>query len=64
MRACPLEIQPRDDGMFDVVTGDTAAGPFPSYAFAAAIAEGRAPEPKPAVMFRRYKVIREVFHLA
>lgn len=55
------QIHQRDDGLFDVITGDgdTAAGPFPSYAFAAQIAAGRAPEPKPAPAFRRFKVIRE-----
>lgn len=54
------EIRQRDDGLFDVITGDATAGPFPSYSFAAAMAEGRPPESKPAKSFRRFKVIREL----
>ncbi|MHC2241228.1 hypothetical protein [Bradyrhizobium elkanii] len=58
------EIVERDDGLFSVLIGDTEAGPFPSRAFAAAIAEGRAPELKPARPFRRFKIVREVPRLA
>ncbi|WP_342728868.1 hypothetical protein AAFG07_20835 [Bradyrhizobium sp. B097] len=58
------EIRQRDDGLFSVVIGADEAGPFPSYVFAIAIAEGRVPELKPAAKFRRYKIIREVPHLA
>ena len=57
------DIRQRDDGLFDVVCGDTEAGPFPTIAFAAAIAEGRAPEPKPARPFRRFKIVREVHRI-
>jgi hypothetical protein len=53
------EIHQRDDGLFDVVFGDSIAGPFESRAFAIAVAEGRAPEPKPASKFRRLKVVQE-----
>jgi len=60
----PSEIYQTDDGQFEVVCGAAVAGPFPSYYFAAAIAQGGVPEPKPRVTFRRYKVIREVLHLA
>ncbi|MBR1164242.1 hypothetical protein [Bradyrhizobium elkanii] len=58
------EIHQRDDGQFDVVNGDNVAGPFPSYGFAMAIAEGRAPELKQARPFRRFKIVREVLRLA
>ncbi|MCP1844406.1 hypothetical protein ACVIHI_002673 [Bradyrhizobium sp. USDA 4524] len=54
------EVRQRDDGMFDVVVGDVTAGPFPSYGFAVAIAEGREPERRPAVKFRRFTIVREV----
>ncbi|MFB9262273.1 hypothetical protein ACFFWD_03675 [Bradyrhizobium erythrophlei] len=50
--------------MFDIISGDTAAGPFPTISFAMMIAEGRVPEPKPTAKFRRFKVIREVRRLA
>ncbi|WOH55138.1 hypothetical protein [Bradyrhizobium sp. BWC-3-1] len=53
------EIHQRDDGLYEVISGDGAAGPFPSYLFAEAIAEGRAPEPKPAFR-RRFMIKREV----
>jgi hypothetical protein len=53
------DIHPRDDGMFDVVSGDAIAGPFPTLAFAAAVA-GAAPERKPAAKFRRFwRIVRE-----
>ncbi|MCC8972156.1 hypothetical protein [Bradyrhizobium brasilense] len=55
------EIVERDDGLFSVLIGDTEAGPFPSRAFAAAIAEGREPEPAPKR--RRWRAIREVLHI-
>jgi hypothetical protein len=55
------EIRQRDlDGMFDVVTGDTIAGPFPTIAFAIQIAAGNQPAPAPVATFRHFKVIREV----
>ncbi|WP_409193016.1 hypothetical protein [Bradyrhizobium sp. RDM4] len=64
MCATLAEIHQRDDGLYDVISADTVAGPFPSYLFAEAIAEGRAPEPRPSTKFRRYKIIREVLHVA
>jgi len=54
------EVRQRDDGMYDVISGDISAGPFPTIAFAAMVAEGRVPEPRPAPKFRRFMVIREV----
>jgi hypothetical protein len=58
MRHYP-EIVPRDDNMFDVVTGCEIAGPFPTLAFALRIASGHPPAPAPAARFRRLQ-IREV----
>ncbi|WP_369723874.1 hypothetical protein AB8Z38_07390 [Bradyrhizobium sp. LLZ17] len=58
------EIHQRDDKLFELVCGDAVAGPFPSYLFAEPVAEGTAPEPKLATKFRRYKIVREVLHLA
>jgi hypothetical protein len=54
------EIQPRDDGWFDVVSGDTIAGPFPTVRFALQIASGERPTPAPVANFRRLKIVREV----
>jgi hypothetical protein len=55
------EIRQRDDGWFDVVSGDIAAGPFETIAFAVAVARGTAPESKPAPKFRRlFKTVREM----
>jgi hypothetical protein len=54
------EIHQRDDGMFDVIAGDTTAGRFETMSFAVALAEGRKPEPKPAAKFRWFKILREV----
>ncbi|MHC2619440.1 hypothetical protein ACVIW2_001472 [Bradyrhizobium huanghuaihaiense] len=54
------EIRQRDDGLFDVVAGEVTAGPFPTVSFAKMVAEGRAPESKPANKFRRFKIVREV----
>jgi hypothetical protein len=58
------DIHQRDDGMFDVVTGDTAAGPFPTIAFALAVAAGEEPEPvrTGAGKFRRFRIVRQVLH--
>jgi len=56
----PREVRQRDDGLFEVVSGDKTSGPFETIAFATAIAEGRRPEPKPASRHRHYKLIREV----
>ena len=53
------EIVPRDDGMYDVISGDTTAGPFPTIAFALRIASGHQPAPAPTTKFRRVQ-IREV----
>jgi hypothetical protein len=55
----PAQIIQRDDGMYDVVNGDTAAGPFPTLAFATQIATGHQPAPAPIAKFRRVQ-IREV----
>ncbi|UFX41707.1 hypothetical protein HAP47_0020565 [Bradyrhizobium sp. 41S5] len=60
----PGEVRQRDDGMFDVVTGDIEKGPFPTRTFAAVIAERMVPEPKRAPRFRRFKIVREVLHCA
>jgi hypothetical protein len=61
MRRHVPEIRQRDnDGLFDVVTGDTAAGPFPTIAFAMQVASGNPPAPAPVAKFRRFTVIREV----
>lgn len=56
------EVRQRDDGLYEVVTGDIAAGPFPTISFAMRISEGRAPEPKPAATCRRrrFMIVREV----
>jgi hypothetical protein len=54
------EIYQRDDGMFDVVSGDSTAGPFPTIAFALQVARGNRPEPAPAARSRHFKVILEV----
>lgn len=54
------EVHQRDDGLYEVSTGDTAAGPLPSYAFAASVPAGTSPEPKPAPALRRFKLIREL----
>jgi hypothetical protein len=55
------EIQQRDnDGMFDIVTGDVIAGPFPTIAFALQIASGEKPVPAPIATPRHFKVIREL----
>lgn len=56
------QIQQRDDGLFDVVSGDAIAGPFPTITFAMQIAGGYRPEPKPAAKFRRFKIVREVLN--
>jgi hypothetical protein len=54
------DIVPRDDNMFDVVSGDFAAGPFPTIAFALQVARGNRPEPAPAARSRHFKMILEV----
>jgi hypothetical protein len=48
------DVRQRDDGMFEVIYGDTIAGPFPTYSFAVRIANGHPPAPVPAN--RRIKV--------
>jgi hypothetical protein len=57
MRHYP-EIVPRDDNMFDVVTGCEVAGPFPTLAFALRIASGHPPTPAPIAKFRGFKLRR------
>jgi hypothetical protein len=57
-----LQVHRRDDGMFDVVTGDIVVGPFPTMAFAMQVASGAKPEPKPAPKFRHFKTVREVLN--
>ena len=56
-----LEVIQRDDGMFDVITGDTAAGPFPTITFARQVASGEQPAPIDNVggKFRRFRIVRE-----
>jgi hypothetical protein len=39
------DIVPRDDNMFDVVSGDIIAGPFPTTSFAMQVASGEKPAP-------------------
>jgi hypothetical protein len=58
----PVEIIPRDDGMFDVISGDTAAGPFPTITFAMQMASGEKPAPVTAGKFHRFRIVREVQH--
>jgi hypothetical protein len=42
------EIRQRDnDGLFDVVSGDMIAGPFPTISFALRVASGQPPAPAP-----------------
>ena len=53
------EVRQRDDGWFDVMRGETVAGPFPTIAFALRIASGHQPAPAPISKFRRIQ-IREV----
>jgi hypothetical protein len=55
MRHYP-EIVPRDDNMYDLVSGDTVAGPFPTIAFAMRVASGLAPTPAPVTKFRRFQI--------
>jgi hypothetical protein len=51
------EIRQRDnDGMFEVVSGDTAAGPFPTITFAMQVAGGHPPATAPIAKFRRIKI--------
>ena len=56
----PHEIIPRDDNMFDVVYGDTIAGPFPTISFALRVARNHPPAPAPVAKFRRFKIMTEV----
>ncbi|MBR1149074.1 hypothetical protein [Bradyrhizobium sp. JYMT SZCCT0428] len=60
-----LDVIPRDDNMFDVVIGDTVAGPFPTIAFAMLVARGEKPAPIEIVggKFRRFRIVREVPHV-
>jgi hypothetical protein len=59
LRISTREIVERDDGMFDVIFGDTVAGPFPTRTFAARVASGDLPLPVLPSKFGRIK-IREV----
>jgi len=54
----PIEIIPRDDGMFDVVSGDNTAGPFPTISFAMQVATGEKPAPLVAGKFHRFRIVR------
>jgi hypothetical protein len=55
-----LQINQRDDGLYEVISGDIVAGPFPSWSFAMQVAGGDVrPESKPAPKFHRLNV-REV----
>ena len=63
MRQPYYDIIPRDlDGMFDVVNGDTVAGPFPTIAFALQVASGEKPAPVP-VELRSFRIVREVLYV-
>ena len=59
MRQLHYDIIPREDNQFDVVTGDTVSGPFPTIGFAMQIASGEKPAPAQVSKFRRIQ-IREV----
>jgi hypothetical protein len=52
------EVHQRDDGWFDVVRRETAAGPFPTMTFALQIASGHPPTPAPIAKFRSVKLRR------
>lgn len=54
------QIVQRDDGMFDVICGENAAGPFPTIRFAMQVASGEKPTPIKAGRFRRFRIVREV----
>jgi hypothetical protein len=57
------EVRQRDnDGLYEVVRGDTIAGPFPTIAFAITVASDAGPERKPAAKFRRLKTFRGVLN--
>jgi len=57
------DIRQRDhDGMFDIVTGDTIAGPFPTIAFALQVASGEKPSPVPGKL-RSFRIVREVLYV-
>ena len=61
MRHHHPEIRQRDhDGLFDVISGDTIAGPFPSRTFAMQIAYGEKPAPidNAGGRFRRFRIER------
>ena len=50
------EIRQRDnDGLYDVISGDTTVGPFPTITFALQVAGGHPPAPALA-KFRRIKI--------
>jgi hypothetical protein len=53
------EVYQRDDGLYEVFSGDTAAGPFPTITFALRVASGHPPTPAHLAKFRRFQ-IREV----
>ncbi|UWU73050.1 hypothetical protein N2603_23385 [Bradyrhizobium huanghuaihaiense] len=55
-----FQVQERDDGLFEIVSGDITKGPFPTRLFASKIASGEPPEPKEAVRFRHFRTLREV----
>lgn len=54
------DIHQRDDGLYDVVNGDSTAGPFPTIAFAMQVAGGHPPAPAPVAKFRRIREVRNV----
>jgi hypothetical protein len=56
----PSLIHQRDDGLYEVISGDDVAGPFPSWVFAMQVASGVRPEQKPVTKFHRFKAVREV----
>ena len=55
MRHYP-KIVLRDDNMYDLVSGDTTAGPFPTISFAMQVASGHPPTPAPVTKFRSLKI--------
>jgi hypothetical protein len=59
----PAEIIQRDDGLYDVVSGETTAGPFPTRAFALSVA-GDGSAPLSVTKYRRIKAKRCWINLA
>lgn len=56
-------VRQRDDGLYEVITGDIIAGPFPTITFALQIASNEKPAPVMSRKFHRFRIIREVAHV-